>query len=178
MSRFIIFFELYRGILTSHKWSRLVTCCRVSVICPWRYRNVNSPVAGIRIKVAVLTAVSLLSLKLEAPVNVKNYWKHNKKTQLWRCKETRKQDTSGMRLIISRYTYELWLFETKLKTEHGLASLSYPAIFTKGLSCFIELWLLETTLTTEHDLSYIISQHPIMPWCSFFALAFSVTLFC
>ena len=64
------FFELYRGILVPQKWSRLVMCCHVSVICPWRCRNVNSSVAGIRTHVAVLTAVSPLPLELEAPVRL------------------------------------------------------------------------------------------------------------
>ncbi|WZY87558.1 hypothetical protein YC2023_044293 [Brassica napus] len=41
-------------------------CCHVSVLCPWRCRNVNSPVARIR-TLAVLTAVSSLPLELEAP---------------------------------------------------------------------------------------------------------------
>ena len=62
------FFELCRSIQAPQKWSKLVTCCHVSVLCPWRCRNVNSPVAGIRIQVAVVTAVSHLPLELEAPV--------------------------------------------------------------------------------------------------------------
>ena len=41
--RNIFFFELYMDILTPHKWSRLVTCCYVSVPYPWRCRNVNFP---------------------------------------------------------------------------------------------------------------------------------------
>ena len=51
---FFCFIQSYSGptevIYTSH----------VSVLCPWRCRNVNSPAAGYRIHVAVLTAVSLL----------------------------------------------------------------------------------------------------------------------
>ena len=41
-------------------------CYYVSVICLWRCRNVNFPVAGIQTQVAVLTTISPLPLKLEA----------------------------------------------------------------------------------------------------------------
>ncbi|KAJ4894975.1 Uncharacterized protein Rs2_21769 [Raphanus sativus] len=42
----------------------------MSVIYPWRCRNVNSPLARIRIQVAELTAVNSLPTELEAPVNI------------------------------------------------------------------------------------------------------------
>ncbi|KAJ4898677.1 Uncharacterized protein Rs2_12628 [Raphanus sativus] len=53
------------GILAPPKWSRLVPCYHMSVLCPWRGRNVNSQVAGIRTQVAELAAVNPLPTELE-----------------------------------------------------------------------------------------------------------------
>ncbi|WZZ89766.1 hypothetical protein YC2023_118345 [Brassica napus] len=49
------------------KWSRLVTCCHVSVLYPWRCRNVDSPVTETRTLVASLYWAFFLMLITTRP---------------------------------------------------------------------------------------------------------------
>ena len=62
---YVLFFELYRGILAPQKWSRLAMCYHVSVLCSWRYWNVNSSVVETRNMVA--SPYCAFALKLITP---------------------------------------------------------------------------------------------------------------